>query len=102
LQGVDWEIGLAGIKLAPFAGAHDFVGVSDCGGPVEALAERISHEGEQHRVVATHTRMDVSNKLATVGVGMHRCKMPDAASLYNSSSIVVNDLAILAMLLASD
>jgi hypothetical protein len=35
-------------------------------------------------------------------MGMHRYKMPDAARLYNSSSIVVNDLAILAMRLASD
>jgi hypothetical protein len=33
---------------------------------------------------------------------MHRCKMPDAARLYSSPSMRVNDLAILAMRLASD
>jgi hypothetical protein len=37
------EIGLAGIKLAPLAGAHDLVGISDRGGPIKALAERVAH-----------------------------------------------------------
>jgi hypothetical protein len=96
------EISLASIERAPLTGTHDLVGVSDRGGPVEALAERVAHEGARCGVVAAHTRMDVSNKLATMGIGMHRCKMPDAAGLYSLSSTVVNDLAILAMCLASD
>jgi hypothetical protein len=33
---------------------------------------------------------------------MHCCRMPDAARLYSSPSTAVNDLAILAMRLASD
>jgi hypothetical protein len=69
LQGVSREIGLAGIKLAPLAGAHDLVGINDYGGPIEALAERVAHEGARRRVVATHARVDVSNKFMTVGNG---------------------------------
>jgi hypothetical protein len=34
LKGVSREISLTGIELAPFAGAYDLVGVSDCDGPV--------------------------------------------------------------------
>jgi hypothetical protein len=45
LQDVSREIGLAGVELAPFACAHDLAGVGDHGGPVEALAKRIVHEG---------------------------------------------------------
>jgi hypothetical protein len=45
LQDVSREIGLAGVELAPFACAHDLAGVGDRGGPVEALAKRIAHEG---------------------------------------------------------
>jgi hypothetical protein len=66
---VSREIGLAGVELAPFAGAHDLVGVSDRGGPVKAMVERIAHEGVQRRVVDTYARMDVSNKLVTMGDG---------------------------------
>jgi hypothetical protein len=58
-----------GIKLASFVGAHDLVGISDHGGPLKALAERIAHEGARRHVVATYASMDVSNKLATVGDG---------------------------------
>jgi hypothetical protein len=53
-------------------------------------------------VVATYARMDVSDELATMGMGMHHCRTPDAVRLYSSPSIVVNDLAILAMRLSSD
>jgi hypothetical protein len=35
------------------------------------------------------------------GMGMHRCRTPDAARLYSSPSITVKDLAFLAMCLAS-
>jgi hypothetical protein len=66
---VSWEISPAGVELAPLAGAHDLVGISDRGGPIKALAERVAHEGARCRVVATHTRVDVSHKLATMGDG---------------------------------
>jgi hypothetical protein len=69
LEGVRWEIGLAGVKLAPLAGAHNLVGVGDRGGPVEALAECIADEGARHRVVATHARVDVPEELAPLRDG---------------------------------
>jgi hypothetical protein len=69
LEGVRWEVGLAGVELAPLAGAHNLVGVGDRGGPVEALAERIAHEGARRRVVAAHARVDVAEELATLWNG---------------------------------
>jgi hypothetical protein len=39
LEGVRREISPVGVELAPLAGAYDLVGVSDRGGPVEALAD---------------------------------------------------------------
>jgi hypothetical protein len=64
-----WEVGFAGVELAPFAGAHDLAGVGNCGRPVEALAKRVAHEGAWRRVVATHTRVDVPEELAPLGDG---------------------------------
>jgi hypothetical protein len=78
LQGVSWEVCFACVKLAPLAGAHNLVGISDYGGPIEALAERVAHEGARRRVVATHARVDVSNKFATVGDGDAPMQDPDA------------------------
>jgi hypothetical protein len=69
LEGVSREISLAGVKLAPLAGAYDLVGVGNRGGPVEPLAECVAHEGTWRCVVATHTRVDVSDELATLGDG---------------------------------
>jgi hypothetical protein len=45
LEDVCREIGLAGIELAPFAGAHDLTVICDRRGPVEALAKLVAHEG---------------------------------------------------------
>jgi uncharacterized membrane protein YgcG len=102
LKGVRWEIGLAGIELAPFAGAHDLTGISNRGRPIEALVGRVAYEGAWRRVVATHARMDVSEELTPLGDGYPPCKTLDATRLYSSPSMRVNDLAILAMRLASD
>jgi hypothetical protein len=66
---VSWEIGLAGVELAPFAGAHNLDGVRNRSGPIKALAECIAHEGARCRVVATHARMNVSEELAPLGDG---------------------------------
>jgi hypothetical protein len=63
------EIGLAGVELAPFASAHNLAGIGDRGGPVEALAERVAHEGEQRRVVAAYARMDVAEELTPLRDG---------------------------------
>jgi hypothetical protein len=56
---VSREIGIVGVKLAPFAGAHNLVGVSDRGGPIKALVERIAHEGVWRCVVATHAHVNL-------------------------------------------
>jgi hypothetical protein len=69
LEGVSWEIGLAGVELAPFAGAHNLAGVRNCNGPIESLPECVAQEGAECRVVATHTCMNVSEELAPLGDG---------------------------------
>jgi hypothetical protein len=69
LEGVRWEIGLAGIELALFAGAHNLAGIGDRGGLVKALAEHIAQEGARRHVVATHARVDVSEELAPLRDG---------------------------------
>jgi hypothetical protein len=66
---VSREVSLAGVELAPLAGAHDLAGVGDRGGPVKALAECVAHEGAQCRVMAAHARVDVFDKLTTLGDG---------------------------------
>jgi alkylated DNA nucleotide flippase Atl1 len=49
-----------GVELASFAGAHDLAGISDRSGPVEALMECVANKGAWHRVVAAHTRVNIS------------------------------------------
>jgi hypothetical protein len=63
------EIGLAGVELAPFVGAHDLAGVGDRGGPVEALAERVAHESVWRRVVAAYPRVYVLEELVPLRDG---------------------------------
>jgi hypothetical protein len=55
------EIGLAGVELAPFAGAHDLAGICDHS---RSVTERVAHEGVWRRVVAAHARVNVSKELA--------------------------------------
>jgi hypothetical protein len=57
------EVGLVGVKVAHFAGAHDLAGISDRSGPVEALAECVAHEGAWRCVVAAYARVNVSMEL---------------------------------------
>jgi hypothetical protein len=38
------------VVLASFVGAYQLDGIGDCGGPVEALLERIFDEGSRHHV----------------------------------------------------
>jgi hypothetical protein len=69
---MSWEVSFAGVKLAPFAGAYDLAGISDRGGPIEALAERVAHdghEGARHYVVAAHARVDVAEELTPLRDG---------------------------------
>jgi hypothetical protein len=61
---VSREVGLAGVLLPPFAGTHDLAGVGHRGGLVEALKERVAHEGAWRRVVAAYSCVDVAEELA--------------------------------------
>jgi hypothetical protein len=63
------EMCLAGIELAPFAGAHNLVGVGDRRRPVKALAERVAHEGARCRMMTAYDRMNISNQLSALGNG---------------------------------
>jgi hypothetical protein len=69
LKVVSREISPTGIELTPLVGAYNLIGVSNRGGPVKALAERVAHEGTRRRVVAAHTGVDVSDEPATLGDG---------------------------------
>jgi hypothetical protein len=69
LQDVRREVGFKGVELAPFAGAHDLAGVSNRGGPVKALAERVAYEGAGRGMVAADARVNVPEKLAPLGDG---------------------------------
>jgi hypothetical protein len=63
------KVGLAGVELAPFAGAYDFAGTRDRGRPVKALAERIANEGTGLGVMAADPGVDVPQELAPLGDG---------------------------------
>jgi hypothetical protein len=63
------KVSLAGVKLAPFAGAHNLTGISDRSGPVEALAECVAHESAWRHVVAAYARVDISKELAPLRDG---------------------------------
>jgi hypothetical protein len=54
-----WQVGLAGVELAPFAGAYDLAGIGDRGRSVKALAEHVADEGAGRGVVATDPRVNV-------------------------------------------
>jgi hypothetical protein len=69
LQDMRREIVLAGVEWAPFAGAHNLAGVDDRGGPIEALAKRVTYEGAGCCVMAAHARMYVPEELALLRDG---------------------------------
>jgi hypothetical protein len=48
---------------------HNLTGVSDRSRPVEALEERVAHEGARRHVVTTHVHVDVAEELAPQGHG---------------------------------
>jgi hypothetical protein len=93
------EVGLAGVELAPFAGAYDLTGIRDRGRPVKALTESVANEGAGRGVMAANSRVDVPQELAPLGDGHAPLQDAEAARLYSSPSTRVKDLAILAMLL---
>jgi hypothetical protein len=64
LEGVRWEVGLTGVELAPFAGAHDLAGISDRSRLVKALTECVVHKSAWRCVVATYARVNISKELA--------------------------------------
>jgi hypothetical protein len=48
---------------------YDFAGVSDRGGPVEALTEHVAYEGAGRGMVAADARVYVQEELAPLGDG---------------------------------
>jgi hypothetical protein len=70
---------LAGVELAPFAGAHNLPGIGNRRGPVKALAEHIVHEGTRCRVVSAYPYL--ARQLSVLGLVLTltskiRCDQP--------------------------
>ena len=84
------------IELATLAGPHNIDGVGDRGGPIKTLPKCVTHEGARRGVMAADAGMDVADQLLALGIGMHRCRIPEGLCLYSSLSIKVKDLARLA------
>ena len=97
MQCVSREVRLPGIELATLTGPHDVGGIDDHSGPVKALPKCVAHEGAQRSVVTADAGVDVPDQLLPLGMGMHRCRMPEGLCLYSSSLIRTKDLARLAM-----
>ena len=54
---------LLSVVLAPFASAHDLLGVVYCSGPIEALSKHVSDQGSRHGMVTTDPTMDIAQQL---------------------------------------
>ena len=63
------EVCFSSVELATLASPHDFSGIGDCCGLVEALPERIAHEGARRRVVAANSSVDVSEQFPALENG---------------------------------
>jgi len=59
LECLGWQVGLLGIVLAPFIGAHSLFGVGYYGWEVEALSQCISNQGSRHGMVTADPTVDV-------------------------------------------
>ena len=54
---------LPSIVLAPFAGAHNLLGVGYGGRLVDALLERVSDQGSRHNMVTTDPTVDITQQV---------------------------------------
>ena len=63
------EVCFPSVELATLAHPHDVSGVSDCGGPVKVLSERVAHEGTRRSVVTADASVDVTDQLLALGDG---------------------------------
>jgi hypothetical protein len=81
LESMSWEVGLARIELALFAGPYNLIVMGDRCGPVEAMAERVAHEGVRCSVMAAHGCVDVLDELLTVGNGDASLQDPGCGTL---------------------
>ena len=54
------HVRLPSIKLAPFAGACDLLGVGDRRWPVETLSERFPDQGPRRGMMSTYSTVDVN------------------------------------------
>ena len=64
------QVGLLGIVLTPFIGAHNLFSVGYYGRPVEALSERISDQGPRCSMVPVDPTVDISQQLISLFDGM--------------------------------
>ena len=54
---------LPSVVLAPFAGAHDLLGVGYYNGPIEALLECVSDQGSRRDMVTAYPTMDIAQQM---------------------------------------
>ena len=74
------EVSLPSIVLAPFAGAHDLLGVGYCSGPIEALSEYVSIQGSRHSVVTIDPTVDIVQQALPLLNGDAELQDPGMAS----------------------
>ena len=56
------KVNLPSVVLTPFAGAYNLLGVGYCGGPVEALSERVPNQGSRRGVVTADPTVDIAQQ----------------------------------------
>ena len=66
LERLHRHVRLPSIKLAPFAGAHDLFGVSDCRWPIKPLAECVPDQDSWRSVMSTDSALDVNQQLPSL------------------------------------
>ena len=85
---------LLSVVLTPFAGAYNLLGVGYCGGPVEALSERVSNQGPWCGMVTVDPTMDVAQQKSSLFAGDAELQDPDVApfvelALYKNEELSV-------------
>jgi hypothetical protein len=66
LECLSRQVGLPSVILAPFAGAHDPLGVDDRCRPVKSLAESVPNQGSQRGMALADPAVDVLQQLDTL------------------------------------
>ena len=69
------------VVLTPFVGAHDLLGVSYNGGPIEALSEHVFDQGSRHGMVTVDPTVDIAQQTLPLFKGDAALQDPSVASL---------------------